>query len=142
MREAVADLLIRYRGTILCLQGTNHTIFRRDQVKGRHVTIKNATYAEELYELIESEVGSLTIIEHDGSLYDSHADLVIPVCQACKKRALMFGTVLLIAPRYDVWIKRMKPLAHNLIIHDTMHQDSESTKEGVAPTGQMVLTGW
>jgi hypothetical protein len=143
LRKAVADLLIRYRGNILYIQGMSRTIIHQDQIKKNHITLKSPEHAEDLLTIIKTEPGSLTIIEHDGSLYDSHADQVISICQACNQRTRTHGTVLLISPRPDVWTKRMESQVHRFVCHDTHYSyNSSSIAQGNPTSGQRILTGW
>lgn len=140
LRQAVSGLAVRYPGSILCIHGGGVVTFQGIEAGNQDIRIRQVTHPEEMLVILGRDPGSLTIIEHDSSWYDTHADMIIPLGQAFRTRSRVMGTVILIAPRYDTWIKRFEHEAHQLVYHGTPNGGGSNIQHS-PPPGQMRLVG-
>jgi hypothetical protein len=140
IHEALKNLLTGNRDSILYLCGNYPVILPSIAMDPCRFRVRRALTAYQVLSILEETDESLTLFEHDRSLYDDNENLFIPIGERCRQRAGESGTVILFAVRTDPWLHRLEPYAHRVVFFS--HTHSVSIKPGrTDPVIQQTLEG-
>lgn len=114
--EALTVMLTRHQGHILYLCGNYPEILPGLVSGSDRLRIRRALTAYQILSILDDTSESLTLFEHDRSLYEDTADLLVPIGERCRQRASETGLVVLFAARPDTWLNGLQQYADRVVV--------------------------
>lgn len=140
IQEALNYLLDGNQGRVLYLCGNYPEVLPGITTDPGLFQVRRALTAYQILSILEESDESLTLFEHDQSLYEDDADLLIPIGERCRQRSGDTGSVILFAARPDAWLNRLEPYASRVAF--IIRIDPVRAKGGrKVPSKQQTLEG-
>lgn len=138
--ETLDKYLCKTRGQVLYICGNYPEILPSLTIDSDRCKVRRALTAYQVLSILKETDEPLTLFEHDRSLYDDNADLLIPIGERCRQRGKESGTVVLFAVRSDPWLNQLEPYANRVAYFTQFHPISVKGIRSV-PSKQHTLEG-
>lgn len=136
--EALTLQITGHSGRTLYLCGNYPEILPNLTKVANRFSVRRALTAYQVLSILEESDESLTLFEHDRSLYDDAPDILDLIGEQCRQRAAETGKVILFAQKPDIRLNLFQKYADR-IVHCIPRTEKSGKTRKKSSSQQMLL---